>query len=151
MQCRHAALIVCASALSACTPQVPTIDMSGMTLSRFELFRYGVTDPHVQTTPYRLTPQNLTDIKTHFSANFTDGRTLEFGPISARQKADGSLAICGLVSVRNPDAWATGMKLFDGSASFDQFGVLRFKPNRLADANAKTLDIYTDCRDLGVL
>lgn len=151
MHCRPALAIACTVALTSCMPKAPQIDLSGMTLSKFEIFRYGVADPSVSTTPYDLTSQNLVDIKSSFSAAFTDGRTLEFGPIAARRRTDGSLAICGLVSVHKDDANATGMKLFDGSARVDPFGVLRFEPNRLADANARPLDIYSGCRDLGVL
>jgi hypothetical protein len=146
------AVIVC-GALAGCggLPRMPRIDMGGVRLPRFELFRYGVEDPAVPTTPYKLTDGNVADVKSGFSAAFTDGRTLVFGPIGARRKPDGSLAVCGLVSVRGPDGSQTGMKLFDGRAEFDPFGTLSFRPNRLAGANGRFLDIYTDCRNVGLL
>lgn len=151
MQRRTAALILCASTLAACGPRVPSIDLSGMTLPKLEIFRYGVENTDTSTEPYRLTPQDLAAVKSQFSAAFTDGRSLEFGPVSARRKRDGDLAICGLVSVRRPDTRETGMKLFDGSAEFDSLGNLHFTPSRLADANAKPIDIYGSCRDQGVI
>lgn len=144
-------VLVLLPVLAACAPRVPRIDMSGMTLPKFEIFRYGVADPDVRTMPYRLTPQNVIDVKTGFSAAFTDGRTLVFGPIGARRRDDGTLAICGLVSVRNTDSSETGMKLFDGAGAFDEFGALRFQPRRLAGANARFIDIYGECRDAGVV
>jgi hypothetical protein len=151
MRWRVAHALVLLTALAGCLPRVPRVDMSGMTLPKFEIFRYGVADPDVPTTPYRLTPENVVDVKAGLSAAFTDGRTLTFGPIGARRRDDGSLAICGLVSVRKLDASETGMKLFDGTGTFDDFGAMRFRPGRLAGANARFLDVYGDCRDLGVI
>jgi hypothetical protein len=131
---------------------VPKVDFSGMALPRFELFRYGVKETSATTTPHTLTAIELADVKAQFSAEFQDGRRLEFGPISARRKAAGGLVICGLVSVSNPGGAKSGMSLFDGTGTQNPTdGRLDFTPRRLAGANAKGIDIYTDCRDAGVL
>ena len=152
---RHRLIIagMLAAALCGCTsPSVPKIDLSGMTLPRFELFRYGVKETRATTTPYKLTPVELADVKAQFSAEFQDGRTLEFGPVSARQKGTGGLVICGLVNISDPAGPASGMTLFDGTAERHAFdGTLDFKARRVAGANAKAIDIYGDCRDAGVL
>ena len=139
--------------LAGCTtPSVPTVDFSGMALPRFELFRYGVPETSATTTPYRLTPVELADVKAQFSAEFRDGRTLEFGPISARRKSAGGLIICGLVSIRTPAGVESGMSLFDGDGTQRPAdGTLDFTPRRVAGANASTIDIYGDCRNAGVL
>ena len=139
--------------LAGCTtPSVPTVDFSGMALPRFELFRYGVPETSATTTPYRLTPVELADVKAQFSAEFQDGRTLEFGPVSARRMAAGGLVICGLVNISDPAGPASGMTLFDGTGTrHPSDGTLDFKARRVAGANAKAIDIYSDCRDVGVL
>lgn len=148
----HAACL--AAILSGCTSpgSVPRVNLYGMTLPRFEMFRYGVPDTPLETTPHTLTAAELTDIKTDFSSEFQDGRTLEFGPIAARRQSAGSLVVCGLVNIRTPAGTTSGMTLFDGVGSHDTAsGRLGFTPRRVAGANAKTLDIYSDCRDAGVL
>ena len=152
---RHRLIIagLLAAGLCGCTsPSVPKIDLSGMTLPRFELFRYGVKETRATTTPYKLTPVELADVKAQFSAEFQDGRTLEFGPVSARRRAAGGLVICGLVNISDPAGPSSGMTLFDGSGVQNAAdGRLDFKPRRVAGANAKAIDIYSDCRDAGVL
>ena len=53
---RHRLIIagILASGLCGCTsPSVPKIDLSGMALPRFELFRYGVKETRATTTPYK--------------------------------------------------------------------------------------------------
>ncbi len=147
---RAALVILCVTVLPACA-RLPRIDMAGMPLPSAEIFRFGVQEEPARTEPYKLSPENLSDVKRDFSAAFTDGRTLVFGPIGARRQRDASLAVCGLVSVRDPDDAQTGMKLFDGTARFDEFGTLRFSPNRLAGANGRFIDIYGSCRDLGLM
>jgi hypothetical protein len=152
---RHRLIIAAAFAagLAGCsTPSVPKIDFSGMALPRFELFRYGVPETSATTTPYRLTPVELADVKAQFSAEFQDGRTLEFGPVSARRKSSGGLIICGLVNIRTPAGEKSGMSLFDGNGvQRPADGTLDFTPRRVAGANATAIDIYGDCRNAGVL
>lgn len=142
-----------AAGLCGCSSaSVPKIDLSGMSLPRFELFRYGVKETSATTTPYKLTATELADVKAQFSAEFQDGRTLEFGPVSARRMAAGGLVICGLVNISDPAGPASGMTLFDGTGTrHPSDGTLDFKARRVAGANAKAIDIYSDCRDVGVL
>lgn len=141
------------TSLSGCSGMnAPKIDLSGMALPRFELFRYGVPETSVATTPYTLTAVQLADVKAQFSAEFEDGRTLEFGPVSARRQASGDLVICGLVNINEASGSASGMTLFDGSGKPNTSdGTLAFKARRVAGANAKAIDIYSACRDAGVL
>jgi hypothetical protein len=142
-----------AAGLTGCsTASVPKVDLSGMSLPRFELFRYGVPESNSATTPYTLTAIELADVKAQFSAEFKDGRRLEFGPISARRKTSGGLVICGLVNISETNGSASGMSLFDGTGAPNPGdGRLDFTPRRIAGANARAIDIYTDCRDSGVL
>ena len=151
---RHCLIIAgtIAVGLSGCaTSSVPGIDFSGMTLPRFELFRYGVA-ASTTTTPYTLTPVEMADVRAQFSAEFRDGRTLEFGPVSARRKSSGDLVICGLVKINDSSGSPSGMTLFDGvGTQHPSDGTLDFTPRRVAGANAKGIDIYSDCRDSGVL
>lgn len=157
MVCRRLAALLLAVPLCGCVPaRVPRIDLSGMTLPRFEMFRYGVREDDAAMTAYALTPSDVRAIKTQFETAFKDGRTLEFGPLSARQAANRDITVCGLVNVRRPTGTYTGMKLFEGLAKpaadpLDPLGSLRFTPRRIAGTNAKPLDIYSFCRDAGVL
>lgn len=145
--CLAATLCGCAS------PRLPRIDLSGMTLPDFEIFRYGVADPGVKTTPYVLTQGEIAAIKEQFSEAFTDGRTLEFGPFSARRSRKGDLVVCGLVNVRRPAGTYTGMKLFEGVArpAAGPGEQLTFTPRRIAGPDARPIDIYSFCRDAGML
>lgn len=151
---RHCLIIAgtIAAGLSGCaSASAPAIDFSGMTLPRFELFRYGVPAA-TTTTPYTLTPVEMADVRAQFSAEFRDGRTLEFGPVSARRKTSGELIICGLVNISDSRGSTSGMTLFDGvGTQHPADGTLDFTPRRVAGANAKGIDIYSDCRDSGVL
>ncbi|MBC8130528.1 MAG: hypothetical protein H7Y08_09430 [Rhizobiaceae bacterium] len=153
MRLRHLTLPALLASLCGCTSAVaPKVELYGMTLPRFEIFRYGIKDTSVPTEPYTLDANELSDIKAAFSAEFVDGRTLEFGPITARRQPSGSLVVCGLVNVRTPDGTRSGMTLFDGIASPTMIpGRIGFTPQRIAGANAKTIDIYSDCRDNGAL
>ncbi|WP_161992565.1 hypothetical protein [Aureimonas leprariae] len=108
-------------------------------------------DPDIPAIAYKLTDRETAEIRSTFAAALTDGRTPIFGPIEARQKADGDIVVCGLVRLRKPDGRESGMKLFDGLAAPDPSGTLRFEPKRLSGANGKFLAIYTDCRALGAL
>lgn len=120
-------------------------------LPHFGLSQQAATDPDVPAIAYKLTDREAAEIRSTFAAAFTDGRTPIFGPIEARQKADGSIVVCGLVRLRRPDGRESGMKLFDGAAAPDPSGTLRFEPKRLSGKNGKFLAIYTDCRSLGAL
>ncbi|GGD09880.1 hypothetical protein GCM10011335_10990 [Aureimonas glaciei] len=133
--------------------RIPTIDLSGTSLPRLdEMFRYRETDTSQPTTPYALRPDELATIKTAFSGAFRDGRTVQFGPVTARRTSSGNLIVCGLVSIRKPDGRQSGMTLFDGTGSFDApGGGLSFVPRRLAGGNADSVDVYGDCREAGAL
>ena len=150
---RRIIIAVLAAGLGACSSaSAPKIELYGMSLPRLELFRFGVEDTTVATTPYPLSPKELAEIKAQFSGEFRDGRTLEFGPVTARQQTTGSLVVCGLVNIRDTSGKHSGMTLFDGVGSPGGMdGRLTFAPKRVAGANAPALDIYSDCRDAGAI
>jgi hypothetical protein len=151
MRTRLIILATVACGLCACS-SLPTIDLSGTSLPRLDMFRYRQIPTKAPTTPYPLKPDELATIKTAFSAAFRDGRTVQFGPMTARRTQAGSLIVCGLVGIVGPDGSRSGMTLFDGTGSFDPGdGALRFEPRRLAGGNARTVDVYSDCRDAGAL
>lgn len=132
--------------------RMPTIDLSGTSLPRLDMFRYNQIATPAPTAAYPLSPAELATIRTAFSAAFRDGRTVQFGPMTARRTQTGSLVVCGLVSIRSPDGSQSGMTLFDGTGGFDTpDGSLSFVPRRLAGGNARSVDVYSDCRDAGAL
>ncbi|BDA83253.1 hypothetical protein Sa4125_07950 [Aureimonas sp. SA4125] len=152
MRSRLLILVGLVSGLGACTPRMPTIDLSGTSLPRFDMFRSQNDKSSPATTPYPLSRTELAIIKSEFSAAFKDGRTVQFGPVTARRRATGNLVVCGLVSIQKPDGTRSGMTLFDGVGSFETLdGTLTFTPQRLAGGNAKQIDVYGDCRDAGAL
>ena len=154
MTARATLLLAALASLAGCTNvRVPSFDMSGLTLPEFEIFRYGTAETVVPTTPYRLTPGQLNDIRAQFTVAPSFQENMQFGPIAARQRKDGSLAVCGLVNVRRPDGGYLGMRLFDGDATPAPTPETRtaFTLKRIAGFNAKSLDIYIACRDAGVL
>jgi hypothetical protein len=154
MRTRLLLLAGVACGLGACTSlHIPTIDLSGTSLPRLDdMFRYRETGTSQPTAPYPLRTDELATIKTAFSGAFRDGRTVQFGPVTARRTSSGSLVVCGLVSIHKPDGSHSGMTLFDGTGNFDPYdGRLSFAPRRLAGGNADRVDVYSDCRDAGAL
>lgn len=150
---RRLPFLLMMTGLSGCSsPSLPKVDFYGMSLPRLDSFRIVAKEEAAPTMAYPLAPTEITDIKSSFSAAFQDGRTLEFGPITARKKVSGDLVVCGLVSVRTPAGLKSGMTLFDGTATPAAVpGRVSFTPKRIAGANAETIDVYSDCKDAGVL
>ena len=153
MRNRSLIVVTLASGLCACSSmRVPTIDLYGTALPRWTMLGAGLEKTSAPTTPYALSPVELSTIKLEFSNAFKDGRTLQFGPVSASRRSSGSLVVCGLVSIHKPDGRHSGMTLFDGVGRFETpGGRLAFTPKRLAGGNASAVDVYSACRDAGAL
>ncbi|MEF2073648.1 hypothetical protein [Consotaella aegiceratis] len=148
------------SSLSACagtashlawpTQQLSQLELPELNLSRMALPGGRSKQRLTATRPHTLSQAEEDAVHTVVGNAFTTPETVQIFTVKAGQTVAGDLAVCGAVNARRSDGSATEARLFrvEGQRAAD--GSLGFVLKQVAGANASTIEVFSDCRDLGL-